>query len=181
MKAQTSFRPGRQWIFGQEARIYNHRFFDPDRNVFADLSVFELDPKTYSLNRRIYASRAIWEGAVHGWVLENGWVRELDGDKVTSYMPFAVANFVELKEEPQYFKKEVKPSAQMSAWELKDYIQELSQSGFDVVRLSVQFYRKFSFPLIAIVVTLIGIPFSQTMVQKYHSIFFPCNFAGIVV
>ena len=164
--AQTSFRPGRQWIFGQEARIYNHRFFDPDRNVFADLSVFEFDPKTYNLKRRIYANRAIWEGAVHGWVLENGWVRELDGDKVTSYMPFAVANFVEIKEEPSYFKKEVKPSAQMSAWELKDYIQELSQSGFDVVRLSVQFYRKFSFPLIAFVVTLIGIPFSQTMGRK---------------
>jgi LPS export ABC transporter permease LptF/LPS export ABC transporter permease LptG len=164
--AQTSFRPGRQWIFGQEARIYNHRFFDPDKNVFADLSVFEFDPKTYSLKRRIYASRAIWEPAVHGWVLENGWVRELEGDKVTSYMPFAVANFVEIKEEPQYFKKDVKPSAQMSAWELREYIQELAQSGFDVVRLSVQFYRKFSFPLIAFVVTLIGIPFSQTMGRK---------------
>ena len=164
--AQTSFRPGRQWIFGQEARIYNHRFFDPDRNVFAGLSVFEFDPKTYSLKRRIYATRAFWEAPVHGWVLENGWVRELEGDKVTSYMPFAVANFVELKEEPQYFKKDVKPSAQMSAWELRDYIQELAQSGFDVVRLSVQFYRKFSFPLIAFVVTLIGIPFSQTMGRK---------------
>jgi lipopolysaccharide export LptBFGC system permease protein LptF len=34
------------------------------------------------------------------------------------------------------------------------------------VRLSVQFYRKFSFPLIAFVVTLIGIPFSQTMGRK---------------
>jgi len=31
-----------------------------------------------------------------------------------------------------------------------------------VVRLSVQFYRKFSFPLIAFVVTLIGIPFALT-------------------
>ncbi|MBI4164987.1 MAG: LPS export ABC transporter permease LptF [Acidobacteria bacterium] len=164
--AQTSFRPGRQWIFGQEARIYNHRFFDPDKNVFADLSVFEFDPKTYSLKRRIYATRAFWEAPVHGWVLENGWVRELEGDKVTSYMPFSIANFVELKEEPQYFKKDVKASAQMSAWELREYIQELAQSGFDVVRLSVQFYRKFSFPLIALVVTLIGIPFSQTMGRK---------------
>ncbi len=163
---QTSFRLGRQWIFGQGARIYNHRFFDPDQNVFADLTVFEFDPTTYSLKRRIYASRAVWQDSVHGWVLENGWVRDLDGDKVKSYMPFAVANFVELKEEPQYFKKDVKPSAQMSAWELRDYIRELAQSGFDVVRLSVQFYRKFSFPLIAFVVTLIGIPFSQTMGRK---------------
>jgi LPS export ABC transporter permease LptF/LPS export ABC transporter permease LptG len=163
---QTSFRLGRQWIFGQGARIYNHRFFDPDQNVFAGLSVFEFDPQTYRLERRIYASRAAWDDAVHGWVLRDGWARDFLGDRVTAYTPFAVANFVELTEEPQYFKKEVKPSAQMSAWELRDYIRELRQSGFDVVRLSVQFYRKFSFPLIAFVVTLIAVPFSQTMGRK---------------
>ena len=48
----------------------------------------------------------------------------------------------------------------------KRQIKELSQSGFDVVRLSVQFYRKFSFPLIAFVVTLIGIPFSFSIGRK---------------
>jgi LPS export ABC transporter permease LptF/LPS export ABC transporter permease LptG len=163
---QTYLRPDRQWIFGQASRIYNHRFFDPDRNVFADLSVFEFNPQTFSLKRRIYARRAFWEPPVKGWVLENGWVRELDGDRVTSYMPFSIAKFDELTEEPSYFKKEVKPSAQMSAWELKRYINELAQSGFDVVRLSVQFYRKFSFPLIAFVVTLIAIPFSLSMGRK---------------
>jgi LPS export ABC transporter permease LptF/LPS export ABC transporter permease LptG len=164
--AQTFYRPDRQWIFGQANRIYNHRFFDPDRNVFAGLSVFEFDPQTFRMTRRIYASRAFWEPPIRGWVLENGWVRTLDGDRVTSYMSFSIAKFDELTEEPSYFKKEVKPSAQMSAWELQRYIRELAQSGFDVVRLSVQFYRKFSFPLIAFVVTLIAIPFSLTMGRK---------------
>jgi LPS export ABC transporter permease LptF/LPS export ABC transporter permease LptG len=163
---QTYYRPDRQWIFGQAARIYNYRFFDPDRNVFADLAVFEFDPQTFVLKRRIYASRAVWEAPVRGWVLENGWVRDLSGDRVTSYMPFSVAKFDEVSEEPQYFKKEVKPSAQMSAWELRRYINDLAQSGFDVVRLSVQFYRKFSFPLIAFVVALIGVPFALTTGAK---------------
>jgi len=163
---QTYYRPDRQWIFGQSARIYNYRFFDPDRNVFADLAVFEFDPQTFVLKRRIYANRAVWEAPVRGWVLENGWVRDLSGDRVTSYMPFSVAKFDEVTEEPQYFKKEVKPSAQMSAWELRRYINDLAQSGFDVVRLSVQFYRKFSYPLIAFVVALIGIPFALTTGAK---------------
>jgi len=163
---QTFYRPDRQWIFGQSARIYHHRFFDPDRNVFADLSVFEFDPEGFRMKRRIYASRAFWEPPVNGWVLENGWMRDLEGDRVTAYMPFSIAKFDELTEEPSYFNKEVKPSAQMSAWELKRYINELAQSGFDVVRLSVQFYRKFSFPLVAFVVTLIGIPFSLSMGRK---------------
>jgi lipopolysaccharide export system permease protein len=164
--AQTYLRPDRQWIFGQSDRIYNYRFFDADHNVFANLSVFEFDPKTFHLTRRIYAQRALWEEPLHAWVLEQGWVRNLDGDRVTSYAPFSVATFAELAEAPAYFKKEVKPSAQMSALELRQYIRELSQSGFDVVRLSVQFYRKFSFPLMAFVVALIGVPFAFTTGRK---------------
>lgn len=164
--AQTTYRPDRQWIFGQSSRIYNYRFFDPDRNVFANLSVFEFDPQTFRMTRRIYAARAFWEPPIRGWLLENGWIRTLDGDRVTSYMPFSVATLNELAEPPAYFKKEVKPSAQMSALELARYISELSQSGFDVVRLSVQLYRKFSFPLMAFVVALIGIPFAVTTGSK---------------
>lgn len=164
--AQTFYRPDRQWIFGESNRIYNYKFFDPDQNVFANLSIFEFDPTTFRMTRRIHAARAFWEAPIHGWILEKGWSRDFNGDRVTNYLPFSVATFRELTEEPSYFKKEVKPSEQMSALELRRYIADLSQSGFDVVRLSVQFYRKFSFPLIAFVVTLIGIPFSFTMGSK---------------
>jgi LPS export ABC transporter permease LptG len=169
--AQTFYRPDRQWIFGENSRIYNYRFFDPDRNIFANLSVFEFDQKTFRMTRRIYATRAFWEEPMRDWVLENGWMRELQGDRVTAYLPFSVATVQGLTheataEEPPYFKKEMKPSAQMSARELSRYIDELSQSGFDVVRLSVQLYGKFAFPLIAFVVALIGVPFSFTTGRK---------------
>ena len=164
--AQTFYRPDHQWIFGTSSRIYNYTFFDPDQNVFANLSVFEFDPATFRMTRRMHAARAVWETSIHGWILENGWSRDLNGDRVTNYTPFSVETFKELTEEPSYFKKEVKPSEQMSALELRHYIADLRQSGFDVVRLSVQFYRKFSYPLIAFVVTLIGIPFSFTMGAK---------------
>jgi LPS export ABC transporter permease LptG/LPS export ABC transporter permease LptF len=164
--AQTHYRPDRQWIFGESNRIYNYRFFDPYRDVFADLSVFEFGQREFRLTRRIYAARAFWEPNINGWVLENGWSRDLALDKVTAYMPFAVATFSELTEQPSYFKKEVKASEQMSAFELRRYIDELSRSGFDVVRLSVQLYRKFSYPLIALVVTLIAIPFSFSTGRK---------------
>ena len=163
---QTFYRPERQWIFGRANRIYNYRFFDPYKDVFADLTCFEFDAHSFRLTRRVYAARAFWEPAIRGWVLENGWVRDLEGDRVEKYFPFSVDTFAEMTEEPGYFKKEVRPSEQMSALELRRYISELSQSGFDVVRLSVQFYRKFSYPLIAFVVALIGIPFSFTTGSK---------------
>ncbi|MGH9469514.1 MAG: LptF/LptG family permease, partial [Terriglobia bacterium] len=46
------------------------------------------------------------------------------------------------------------------------YIRVLRQSGFDVVRLSVEFYRKFSYPLAALVITLIGIPFAFSVGRR---------------
>jgi len=158
--AQTMYRPDRQWIFGKSNKIYNYRFFDPDLNVFANLSVFEIEPNSFRLKRRIYAARAFWEPHIRRWVLEDGWVRDFSNGSVTGYHQFAVHTFSELDEAPAYFKKEVKPSEQMSVMELRQYIHSLKQSGFDVVRLSVAFYRKFSYPLIAFVVTLIAIPFS---------------------
>jgi lipopolysaccharide export system permease protein len=163
---QTSFRPDVQWIFGESSRLYNYRFFDPDRNVFANLSVFEFNPSNFQLTRRVYAARAFWEPHIQGWVLEDGWRRDLQSGKVTSFEPFAVATFNELREQPVYFKKEVRTSEQMSAVELRRYIQDLRQSGFDVIPLSVQLNRKFSYPLIAFVVSLIGIPFAFTAGRK---------------
>lgn len=158
--AQTMYRPDRQWISGKSNKIYNYRFFDADQNVFANLSVFEIEPDTFRLKRRIYAARGFWEPHLRRWVLEDGWVRDFSDGRVTDYQPFAVHTFGEMDEAPSYFKKEVKPSEQMSVLELRQYIQSLKQSGFDVVRLSVALNRKFSYPLIAFVVTLIAIPFS---------------------
>ena len=41
------------------------------------LNVFELDPGTYEIRRRVYAARAHWDGQQGIWILESGWVREL--------------------------------------------------------------------------------------------------------
>ena len=59
--AQTYYQPQQQWIFGDHSKIYNYQLFDPDQQLFGGLNVFELDPATFALRRRIYAERAHWE------------------------------------------------------------------------------------------------------------------------
>ena len=44
--------------------------------------------------------------------------------------------------------------------QLNDYIASLRKAGFDTSRLTVQFYEKFSWPLIATIVVLLGAPFA---------------------
>jgi len=158
--AQTYLRPDRKWIFGQRSNIYYYEFFDPDRNHFAGISVFEFDPATFQFTRRIYAARARWAPELEKWVFEDGWERAFDGPAIRQYRTFDVATFAELSEPPAYFKKEVKQSSEMSYKELSRYIKDLQQSGFDVVRLRVQLQKKFAFPLITFVMAVLAVPFA---------------------
>ena len=160
--AQTYLQADRKWIFGQSNEIYYYRLFDPESNVFGGISIFEFDPNTFQLTRRIYADRAHWEDRLHKWIFEQGWVRTLHGSSIQDYRTFDVATFNELNEEPSYFKKEVKQSSEMNYEELRRYIDDLQQSGFDTVRLKVQLQKKIAFPVIALVMAVLAIPFSAS-------------------
>lgn len=157
---QTYLRPDRRWIFGQQPRIYYYRYFDPAAAVMAGVTVYELDPDTFRLRRHIAAERAQWSPVLKTWIFENGWRRDLNGVKVTAFEAFQARTFPELTEPPGYFLKEVKQDKQMNFRELAAYIAELSQSGFNTVHLRIQYYKKFSSPLLALVLAMIAIPFA---------------------
>lgn len=158
--AQTFLRPDRKWIFGEKNEIYYYQHFDADSNEFASLSAFQLDPATFQITRRIYANHAHWENELKGWVFEQGWDRSISTDAVKDYRRFAVTTFPDFNEPPTYFKKEVKQSQEMNYGELQSYIQELQQSGFEVVRLRVQLQKKIAYPAIALVMAVLAVPFS---------------------
>jgi LPS export ABC transporter permease LptG/LPS export ABC transporter permease LptF len=158
--AQTYLRPDRKWIFGQHSDIYYYQFFDPDRDVFAGVSVFQFDPHTFQMTHRISADRAHWSSSMGRWVYEEGWERSLNGPAIENYRKFDAATYPELAEAPAYFKKEIKQSSEMSYDELRNYIHDLEQSGFDVVRLRVQLQKKIAYPLITLVMAVIAIPFA---------------------
>ncbi len=157
---QTYFQPARQWIFGEKGKIYNYELFDSDQNLFGGLSVFELDPLTFQVRRRVFATRAIWDKSENTWILTGGWIRDFDDGRVTRYTPFKVESLPEISEPPSYFRREVRQSYQMNWRQLGEYIRGLQQAGFDTARLSVQWQKKFAFPLIAAIIVFLGAPFA---------------------
>jgi LPS export ABC transporter permease LptG/LPS export ABC transporter permease LptF len=159
---QTYLRPDRKWIFGSGSRIYYYRHFDPDQNIMVDVNVYELDPSTFAMRKHILAERARWEPALNTWIFQNGWVQEFRNGGDAGYRDFAsqTATFAELSEPPHYFLRELKQDKQMNFRELAAYIGELRQSGFDTVRLQVQYHKKFAVPLFAVIMALLSIPFS---------------------
>jgi lipopolysaccharide export system permease protein len=172
--AQTYLRPDRKWIFGESGKlpdgthenrkIYYYEAFDPDRNTFASISAFELDPRSFQMVKRVYAMRARWADHLQKWTFENGWQRSWNtspaGDMHEDLRKFDVSTFAELDEPPNYFKKEVLQSQEMNYDELRRYISDLQQGGFDVVRLRVQLQKKIAFPLITLVMAIIAVPFA---------------------
>ncbi len=168
--AQTFLRPDRKWMSGdttssggaqtQPSRIFYYQFFDPDRNIFDNLTVFEFQPGTFNLTRRIFARSVRWDDKLNQWVFEDGWQRTFQGETITGYEPFTLATFPEIHEHPGYFKKEELQSQEMSFTELSKYIRDLEQSGFDTMRLRVQLNRKLAYPLMTLVLAILAIPFS---------------------
>jgi lipopolysaccharide export LptBFGC system permease protein LptF len=118
------------------------------------------------LTHRVYAERAHWEGNLQRWVCEQGWERTLRGPAIENYRTFDVSTFAAINEPPVYFKKEVKQSSEMNYEELRRYIHDLQQSGFDVVRLKVQLQKKFAFPFIALVMAVLAVPFSLSTSKR---------------
>jgi len=164
--AQTYLRPDRRWIFGQHNDIYYYQFFDPDRDQFANLTIFQLDPASFAVTKRIHADRAHWAESMDRWIFEQGWQRSLQNAAIADYRTFDVSTFPELGEAPPYFKKEVKQYSEMNYEELHRYIRDLQQSGFDVVRLRVQLNKKLSYPLITLVMAVLAVPFSLSAAKK---------------
>ncbi len=156
---QTYTQPQR-WIFGENAKIYNYDLFDPQQNLFGGLSVLEIDPATFQVRRRVFASRAQWSDAQNLWVLESGWVRDFSDGSIAHYERFNVKDLPELTEPPSYFHREVRQAIQMNWSELRRYIEGLHRAGFDVSTLTVQWHRKLAFPMIAPISMLLAFPFA---------------------
>ena len=157
----TYLRLDRQWIYGQGSRIYNYQSLDPKQGVMSRVNVYELDPKTFTITRQISAERAIWNPELRTWMFHNG-LSDDSGDKVDSYKWFhrSRACFAELTEPPSWFVKEEKEYKEMNFEELHGYIRELQASGMNTTPLRVQYYKKFSVPLFALIMALLSIPFA---------------------
>jgi LPS export ABC transporter permease LptG len=149
-----------RWILGSDGRFYNYDYFqlqsrDAPATLYG-LSVYDVDDKEWRLRDRLYAARALWDGLAYD--LERGWRRTFGPGG--TFTPFHQAHRSREIEPPSYFNTEDRASDTMSFRELLGHIAALEALGLDVTRLRVELHRKFAFPTVALVMTLLGIPFS---------------------
>ena len=165
---QSSSLLDRRWILGSDNRFYNYDYLSEkkvpvgvaegrERTDFSlfGLRVYDVDPETWQMRDVLYAAQAAWNG--RGYDLDRGWRRRLVPRP--AFKTFDAARTRDL-EAPSYFSREQPPSDTMTFPELRTHIQSLEALGFDTLKLQVQLHRKLAFPLAAVVMVLLGIPFS---------------------
>ncbi len=103
--------------------------------------------------------QAEWHPEQRTWLFSNGRSKSLDGINDRNYKTFLTATFPQLTERPEYFLTDVTQDKQMNYRQLRNYIRDLRQRGFDTVRLRVQYYKKFAVPLFALIMAMLAVPF----------------------
>jgi LPS export ABC transporter permease LptG len=167
---QTYRDPQSKWMMGSNDRMYHYSHFEPDRNEFGGVTIFQFEPDSFDLREWAFARSGSWNKS--GWTLRDGWVRRRGaGRDLLTYRPFATMNYTGI-DTPDYFKTELRSAQEMTYGELKRQVEDMTKSGFDVRRISVDLYRKVSFPLASFIMALIGIPFSFSTGKKgaFHGI-----------
>jgi LPS export ABC transporter permease LptG/LPS export ABC transporter permease LptF len=154
----------RRWVLSRDKdRIYHYTYYDLPTNVFSQISIFDMNSADWTLDRRLYADKALLRGdTLH---LSNGWERSFGGGLEAQLKPFQAMD-TPLAEEPGYFAKESKEPSLMSYQELKRYGFEVGQMGFETTRFRVDLMAKLSFPLVSLIMTLLAIPFAFSMGKR---------------
>jgi lipopolysaccharide export system permease protein len=137
---------------GEGGRIYFIRLYVVSEKRMHEVSLQEF--RRGALLRRIDASEATWEN--DRWVFTSGYVRSFDKDGNETAQPFTRMAVNGLLERPDDFARESLDPKEMNARELMGYLTRLRASGARVANYLVDLHLKFAFPLINIIVVMIG-------------------------
>ena len=82
------------------------------------------------------------------------------GESGDDYQVFPEPVVLDFPEKPEYFETEMKVPTAMTYSELKEYSQEVRNSGQVAPELDVELSKKISYPTVSLIMALVALPFS---------------------
>ena len=146
---------GRDHIWHKgDSSIYWIRHFDGKRMVMEGPTFYFFDD-SFCLTKRIQGKRAVWTG--ESWRIEEGVIQIASGGGSYDLSRFKEMDLW-LPERPEDFLKTIKQPEEMSYWQLKRFAERMQLDGYDATRYLVDMNIKLAFPLINVVMVIIGFP-----------------------
>jgi lipopolysaccharide export system permease protein len=163
---RTYMRADRQWIFGENYRLYNYVLFHPEISRMQGFQVFVLNSSDFHVKERIFAKAADWLPDKKVWLCKNGWRREFLENNEERFTAFVSREF-SFPETPEYFARERwKSPDSMNVLELREYIAESRQAGYQTRLLEVNLQRKFAFAFLPLVLAFAGVPLAVRLSRR---------------
>jgi len=148
----------RQWLLSRDDEtFYNFLRYDGEQKVLFRLTIYRVD-EDMRLRFHQYAHRARWDG--NAWVADGGWFRQFFPDGTDEFRRISRPLRLQVPEGPDYFGQEYSRPSEMSFTELRQYIGELVESGYQPSRLVVRLHQKLAYPLSAVIMVWLAMPFA---------------------
>jgi LPS export ABC transporter permease LptG len=161
-EARAITRTGRQWLASTETRrFYSYEFSEDGRLI--EPTVYELDSEAVHLAQVVSGKSGVWSDTTHVKISEaetltlKGMEVERRADAETLFAGV---------ESPAVFKPTIDKPSQLSAHDLRSYLDAAKQRGMDVSALAVALQRKYAGPFGIVIMAFIGMPLAVSFGRK---------------
>jgi lipopolysaccharide export system permease protein len=141
------------WLKGHRS-IYFIQHFNPQNQSISGVILNFFDDK-FRLIRRVDAHRGFYKQGK--WIFYDSMEQVLDTDSQTYQVQFHPQITVDVDFLPEDLMHVFKRSEEMNIAELYRYIQEVEMDGYDATAFRVDFQARFAYPVLSIIVCIIGI------------------------
>ena len=161
-EARAMTRTGRQWLASTETRrFYSYEFGEDGRLM--EPTVYELDSEAVHLAQVVSGKSGTWVDATHLTISDAETLALKDMEVERRSEPDVTFAGVE---SPAVFKPTIDKPSQLSAMELKSYLNAAKKRGMDVSALAVALQRKYAGPFGIIIMAFIGMPLAVSFGRK---------------
>jgi len=153
-----TFKEGTVWLRAKGA-IVKIDLFLPDKGVVQGVSIMKMDD--YMLTERIEADSAQWKPAWEAAENPKKGIWYLRGVTEYKIKDGTVATYKELQSDvidsPDVFREDMQKPEEMNVRELTAYTKRLKKAGFRNTKLTVDIHSRISYPLINLIMLVLGI------------------------
>ncbi len=148
----------RQWLLSRDdSTFYNFLRYDAEIQTLLRFTMYRVDDDM-RLRFHLYAPRARFLDGE--WVADGGWFRQFFPDGTDEFRRITKPMQLAIVEDPSYFGQEYSSPSEMSIGELRQYIAELVESGYQPNELTVKWHQKLAYPLSAVIMVCLALPFA---------------------
>lgn len=147
----------RQWLLSRDgSTFYNFLRYDAELQTLLRFTMYRVDDDM-RLRFHLFAHRVQYRDGE--WIADGGWFRQFFSDGTDEFRRITQAMELEVPEGPSYFGQEYSSPSEMSFGELRQYIAELIESGYQPNELKVRWHQKIAYPLSAVIMVCLALPY----------------------